>query len=422
MSAFPQMTTVRQQFGSGPPLDLTAALTRLSKEISHHAEPGARIAVAVGSRGIANLRTIVAGVLDALRSAGAEPFIVPAMGSHGGATPAGQAEILAGYGVSEKDLGTPVRAEMDVTRLGRTDDGYEVLFSRVAAEADGVLLINRIKPHTDFSGTFGSGILKMLVVGLGKRDGAARFHAYSGRHGYERALRSLVRVVLKSIRVLGGVALIEDQRHETARVEFLAPENLERAEENLFLEAKRLMPRLPFQDIDLLIVDQLGKNISGSGMDPNIIGRSVHGYSSFLGDTTRATPAIHRIFVRGLTPETHGNAIGLGMADLTTTRLVRSIDQGVTFINALTALTVQSAKVPIHFDTDREAIGQALATLGLDDPSRARIVRIADTLSLEKMEISDVYLDRLAEMPQLLPLGKAVPMRVDSQGNLLSID
>jgi hypothetical protein len=253
---------------------------------------------------------------------------------------------------------------------------------------------------------------------LGKRVGAANYHVAATRLGYEQTLRSIARVTFRSAPILCGLAIVENQRHETARLALVAPAELEPREEQLCREAKELMPKLPFDDIDLLIIDHLGKNISGAGMDPNIIGRGVHGYSSFLGQTDAPAPRIKRIFVRDLTPESHGNAIGIGFADLTTTRLVEAMDRRVTYVNALTSLTPNGAKIPIHFDTDREAIERGLNSLGLSDPAQARVVRIADTLSLERVEISEALVSQLAGRPDLEPDGAAAALGFDTTDNL----
>lgn len=418
---FPRMFSVRQNFPVTPPLDLKSAVETEFAKIRGGIKPGNKIAVAVGSRGITSLDKIVRELVRLLKSAGAEVFIVPAMGSHAGATPEGQTEILAGYGVSKAALGVPVRAAMDVRVIGKTEDGLDIQFSAEALRADGIIVVNRIKPHTDFAGGIGSGLLKMIVVGLGKRAGAAAYHLESSRLGYERVLRTIARESLRLAPILGGLGIVENQRHETARLEFLSRDEIERGEERLFLEAKRLMPKLPFDDIDLLIVDRIGKNISGSGMDPNIIGRGVHGYLSSLGNQHHLTPFIRRLFVRGLTPETHGNAIGIGLADLTTTRLVREMDKPVTYINSLTSLTPNCAKIPIHFDTDREAIAAALRSIGLPDARTARVIRIADTLSLEQMQISEAYAEPLKQLSTLTQTSAPVEMLFDREGNLLPL-
>lgn len=417
-SPFPRMLRARQLFSLPPPLALPQALEQELARFRPLLQPGARIAVGVGSRGISNLQAIVRGTVDLLKAAGTQPFIVPAMGSHGGATPAGQLELLAEYGITEAALDVPIRAAMEADCIGQTADGTSVFFSREARQAQGVIVINRVKPHTDFaSDTIGSGLLKMLVVGLGKRQGAANYHTFSSRIGYEHMLRTSARITLREAPILGGLAIVEDQRHDTARLAAVFPAEMEAREAELFREAKRLMPQLPFADIDLLILDRIGKNISGSGMDPNVIGRSLHGYCALLSD--RSThPVIRRIFVRELTPESHGNGVGVGLADFTTSRLVRSIDAPVTYLNALTAMSVQSVKIPIHFETDREAIARALDTLALPDPTRAKVVRIQDTLSLETLEISEAYEPELAGRADLETAEAPIPMAFDEHDNL----
>jgi hypothetical protein len=417
-TAFPRMLRLRQKFPVAPRLDVAQTVRDEMAVVGSSLKPGRRVAVAVGSRGITNLQEIVSAVLQSLQSVGAAPFIIPAMGSHGGATPEGQSELLAEYGITERELGVPVHAAMEVERIGVTPEGVEVCCSVEAMRADGIVMVNRIKPHTDFSGRIGSGILKMAVIGLGKRIGAASYHLASSRFGYEEMLRSISRVILQTAPILCGVAIVENQRHQTARIAVLPRAEVEAREEELFLEAKRLMPKLPFDDIDLLIVDRLGKNISGSGVDPNVIGRSVHGYSSFLGQKGLSAPRIKRIFVRDLSPETHGNAIGMGFADLTTTRLVQAMDRRVTYVNALTSLTPNSVKIPIHFDTDREALAWGLDSLGIVDPSQLRVVRIQDTLTLEETEVSEAYLPALAGRSDLVAESEARDMHFNLAGNL----
>ena len=414
----PRFIRVRQKFPPSAPVDIVGTLRREFERVRPRVKPGARVAVAVGSRGIANLDTLVGAVIEELRRAGAAPFIVPAMGSHGGATPEGQARLLADYGVTEERMGAPIRAAMGTERLGVTADGVEVLWSAEALRSDGVVVVNRVKPHTDFhSETLGSGLFKMLVVGLGKQAGAANFHAAAMRLGYEQVLRTVAKVTLAAAPVLCGVAVVENQFHDTARLEVLLPNEIESREPDLFRDARRLMPRLPFDDIDLLIVDRTGKNISGAGMDPNVTGRGIHGYSASLGES-KTKPVVRRLFVRDLTPESHGNAVGVGLADFTTTRLVRAMDERVTFMNALTALSLQSVKVPIHFESDRECVGRALESLALADTRRAKVTRIADTLSLERVQASEAYLEEVRGRADLEAEGNLEEMRFDAAGNL----
>jgi hypothetical protein len=318
-------------------------------------------------------------------------------------------------------MGAPIIADMETEVIGRTADGVDVRASVPAVRADGIVVINRIKPHTDFySTTIGSGIRKMLVIGLGKREGAAAFHVAASRFGYENVLCTASAVILAKLPVLAGLAVVENHRHETARIACLLRDEIPVREPELFTESSRLMPRLPFDDIDLLIVDQIGKNISGAGMDPNITGRSVHGYISLLGERS-SQPVVRRLFVRELTPETHGNAIGIGLADFTTTRLVQGMDARVTSINAMTSLTVHTAKVPIHFVTDREALARAMDTLALEAPSKAKIVRIRDTLSLEQCEVSEAFGPLIRERTDLQLLNGWSDLRFGPDDNLLPL-
>ena len=424
--SLPRLIPVHQTFSQSPSLDLRLTIeSQLESKLSDsQVAPGSRIAVAVGSRGITSLREIVSLVVEWLRQRGAKPFIVPAMGSHGGATPKGQAEILAGYGVSDVALGVPVCASMEVEGLGRTGDSVEVYFSAEALAADGIVVINRVKPHTDFAARIGSGILKMISIGLGKHTGASTVHAAAMSLGYEHVIRTVARRIFERAPVLAGVAILEGPGHETVKIEVLGPAEIEAGEEELYLEARALMPRLPFDAIDLLIVDRMGKNISGTGMDPNVIGRRVHGYSTLFSEQRAAAlglPVIRRIFVRELTPESHGNAIGIGLADFTTRRLIEAMDREVTSINALTALSLHLAKTPMYFDSDREAIEQALVSACLASTAEARVVRIVDTLSLEKVEVSEAYASDFSQRPQIEPLAGAREMVFDRCENLLPL-
>lgn len=418
MSPFPRVIRVRQIFPPTAPVDIESTVATEFAKLRPGVRRQARIAVGVGSRGITGLRAIVAAVLRQLRAAGADPFIVPAMGSHGGATPDGQREVLATYDITEATMGVPILASLDVQQIGTTAEGAPVFCSTDALAADGIILINRIKPHTDFRGTLGSGLLKMSVIGLGKRTGAAAMHSAASRIGHERAIRSMARVLLARTPILGGLAILENAFHETARLVAIPGAAMETAEDPLLHEARALMPRLPFEEIDLLIVDRIGKNISGSGMDPNVTNRWVQGYASALVRDGGDAPFIRRIFVRDLTAETHGNGIGIGLADLTTSRLVRQLDMRITGINALTSLTPNTAKIPIYFDTDREAIERALDSVGLEDVRSARLVRIADTLSVVEMEVSERLWNETRDNPALTALTEARDLQFDADGNL----
>jgi hypothetical protein len=385
----PGFLRVRQLFPVAPELDIEYAVRTEVAKLAGSVRRMDRIAIGVGSRGISNLSMIVKHTIDAIRDLGAKPFIIPAMGSHGGATPAGQRELLASYGIIESSMGVPILDSLDVQPIGTNEDGITAYCSTEALKADGILLINRIKPHTDFFGTLGSGLLKMSVIGLGKQRGAAAMHLGAMQFGYERTIRSLAKVVLQSTPILGGIAILENQRHQTAKLQGVRKDEMNDVENGLLVQAKELMPTLPFDEIDLLIVDAIGKNISGAGMDPNVINRSIHGYDSSSARGDRPVPFIRRIFVRGLTPESHGNAIGIGMADAITSKLMAEANMKITQINALTSLTPQSAKVPLTFESELEAIECMLKSLPISDMRHARIVRIANTLEIAEMDISE---------------------------------
>ena len=417
----PRMVEVRQSFPPSRQLDFPGLLERQFAErgIREKIRPGMTIAVGVGSRGISNLKEIVKATVDPLKSAGARPFVVPAMGSHGGATPEGQTKVLAEFGVTPEYVGAPIEASMEVRSLGKALDGHEVLFSTAALAADGIVAINRVKPHTDFRGALGSGVLKMLTIGFGKQAGANSAHRALVRLGHETVIREFSKLILASVPVLCGVAIVEDQRHETAELEVLRPDEMVDAEERLLEKARGLMASLPLEEIDLLIIDEIGKEISGAGMDPNVTGRDGSGYSdSLLAKSGWAPPNVIRILVRNLSAATNGNGIGIGMADFTTTRAVKALDLRYTYMNALTSLKLLGSKIPIHFDSDREAIEQGLATLASTHPETLRVVRIADTLSLERLLVSEGCLALLAGRPGIEVSGVPQPMQFDEDGNL----
>jgi Lactate racemase N-terminal domain len=419
----PRMIDIERHYPASRSWDFHKELSRQFAESGalSQLKPGARVAVAVGSRGITNLCEIVAAVIGELRRAGAEPFVMPAMGSHGGATPGGQTQVLAEYGITSQSLGVSIEAQMEVRRIGTSENGVEVFISEAAWAADGIVVINRIKPHTDFSGSVGSGILKMIAIGLGKQRGAAACHAAATHLGHEAVIRAVAKTTLGTGRVLCAVAIVEDQNHQTADMRVLRPERIVEEEEKLFVKASSLMPALPLEEVDLLIVDFIGKDISGAGMDPNIIGRSVHGYVSSLRANGGGKKRVSRIFVRDLTSATNGNAIGIGLADFTTTRAVQHANWSVTYTNSLTAITPATAKIPIHFETDEECISQALASLALSSPSSARILRIANTLSLAQLQASEAYLEEISARTDLTVVRPAHEMEFDHEHNLLPL-
>jgi len=418
----PKLIEVRQAYPASPRLEFQRLLAeQFDKEgLNRKILPGMRVAVGVGSRGISNLKEIVEAAIRVLTAAGAQPFVIPAMGSHGGATPEGQTNVLAEYGITAQSLGVPIDADMEVTKIGTATGGREVVFSAAALRADGVVVINRIKPHTDFRGTLGSGIQKMLTIGFGKQIGAANAHRAAAHVGHEAAIREFARVALDKVPILCGIAILEDQHHQTAEIKVLRPEVIVSEEQVLLERARLLMPRLPLDEIDLLIVDQIGKEISGSGMDTNIIGRDITGYSTSLHSNGNK-PHIARIFVRDLSHATNGNGVGIGLADFTTDRLVKNLDLRSMYINATTSIGLNTAKIPIHFPSDREAIDEALGSLASSDPETIRIVRIANTLSLERMLVSECCSKILESWPGVTIGGQARPIQFDQAGNLLPL-
>lgn len=414
-STWPQMFHLHQCYPPSRALDVKALLHDGfdSKSLASQIKPGMRVAVGVGSRGITNLPEIVSAVLNFLRAYGAEPFVIPAMGSHGGATPQGQQNMLAGFGITP-ETHAPFDTSMDVDQIGTFGDGYPIVFSRAALEADAIVILNRIKPHTDFHGNLGSGIQKMLVIGFGKHAGAANAHRVAMKLGHEAVIRETAKIILDKVPVLFAVAILEDQHHQTHDLRVLRSDEILKEEDALFVQSQQLLPRLPFPNIDLLIVDELGKEISGTGMDTNVIGRSVFGYiSSLQPQGTLQQPHISRIFVRDLTAATRGNAIGIGLADFTTTRLVNAINRDYTYTNSLTSLGLECAKIPFYYDTDREALERALGSLFDQSTNALRIVRIKNTLELDHMLVSE---------PLTRDIDPSRPVTIDPQPQTLDFD
>jgi hypothetical protein len=420
---FPKMLEMGQTYPPSQKLDFHSLIDHqfAQKGLRDKIKPGMRIALGVGSRGITNLKEIVQAALRVLVKAGASPFIVPAMGSHGGATPEGQLQVLADYGITPESVGVPIEASMEVRKIGTAFDGLDVVMSVPAFAADGIVVLNRVKPHTDFRGNLGSGIQKMLVIGFGKQVGASNAHRAAAHLGYEVVFREFAKTILGAAPILCGIALLEDQHHQTAEIEVLPPGTIVHEEDRLFKKAQSLLARLPFEDIDLLIIDRMGKDISGAGMDTNVIGRDIGGYISSLHPDGPVTPRVARIFVRDLTPASKGNGVGIGMADFTTARLVKSLNLKYTYMNGLTSLGLQPAKIPIYFDSDREAIEAALASLAVPDTEKVRVVRIVDTLNLARFQMSESYQSVINGHSGVTTLGTAREMQFDAAANLLPL-
>ena len=368
--------------------------------------PTGSVAIGVGSRGVARIGEIVVALVEVLKESGVEPFVVPAMGSHGASTAKGQATVLAHLGISEEKVGCPVKATMEAVRIGATPAGVDVYMDRNAWEADSVIVVNRVKPHTAFRGSVESGPTKMLAIGLGKQRGAHSIHS-AGWGGIHRTLPDAARVAVESGKVVFGLATVENADEEPCRVVAIPASDLETGEAPLLEEAKRNLARLPFDEIDVLVVDEIGKNISGDGADPNVTGRY---------PTTAASggPQVERMVFLSLTEETGGNANGLGMADVVTERLASAMNRSATYMNALTSTTPQPVKIPMVMKDERCAIAAALTMCAGVKAPEARLVRIKNTLELRRMWVSEALLteveadERLSivEDPQPLSFGE----------------
>ena len=336
------------------------------------------------------------------------------MGSHGGGTADGQLSVLEHYGITEATMGCPIRATMEVVQVGESL-GLPVWLDAYAAEATWIGVVNRVKLHTDFKGSIESGLFKMMTIGLGKWKGAVQYHRANVNHGYETVITAVGREMLSKARIGFGLGIVENGHDETAHVEAFSPEALESGERRLLKNAREWMARLPFSPIDVLIVEEMGKNISGAGMDTNVIGRPSNPHEPFPAD-----PKILWIVALDLTEDSYGNAVGIGNADFTTRRLVEKIDMKPTLINAITACAPNGAKIPPTYDTEREAIETALSCIGLTPPERARVIRVKNTLMLGEIEVSEAFSPDLAKRPDLTPLGEPVPLTFDAAGQLAS--
>ena len=394
--------------------DLNMALKDSLDTIGAGIKQGTSTVITLGSRGIRGVDSVSRGLVRGIRNRGSRCTAVAAMGSHGGATSEGQRKLLAHLGITEESIGAPILTDMDVVELGRTPSGLIAYCDRNAAECDGILVINRIKPHTGFAEPFGSGMLKMLAVGLGKVPGAAQIHR-QGPAQMAQAIEDIARVFIDSGKVIGGLAIIENAYDETAEIVAVRPEEMIEKEKELFQRAKAMMPRLPVEDIDVLIVDEIGKNYSGSGMDVNVIGRW-----RLPGMPEPTSPRVQRIVALRLSPESDGNAQGVGLADFVTRRLVDTMDPVNTYMNTITSTFLQRGFIPITMPTDRDAIAAALASLALPDASYARIVRIPNTLHLDRLWVSEPLLPELRGRSEIT-VGSSGPLRFTADGMLADL-
>lgn len=411
-TVLPKMVTVRQLLDHShiDPADLPELVRTELEPMRGRIRPGMSVAITCGSRGVCNIAVITRAIVDFVKSCGGQPFVFPAMGSHGGATAEGQREILRGYGVTEETMDCPIRATMEVVQVGETEEGMPVFVDRYAYEADGIILCGRVKAHTAFRGPYESGILKMSVIGLGKQHGAEHVHQ-DGFSDLGRLLPMIARVVFDKTNILGAVAVAENAFDQTCIVEGLLKEEIFEKEPDILRRSKERLGRIFFDDIDVLVVDRLGKDISGDGMDPNITGR-------FAVPYIESEKKVQHIAVLDLTEETHGNCNGLGLADVTTRRLVEKIDVDCTYPNVVTSTVLCTPKIPLFAHSDRACIQIALKTCNYIDRENPRIVHIKDTMRLEEIEISQAMLEEARANEHIQILGEPHDWPFDEEGNL----
>lgn len=408
----PRMIPIRQRFDPSRIADVAEALRKALGEsgVCGRIRPGMRVAVTAGSRGIANIPVILQALAAELTRAGARPFIIPAMGSHGGATAQGQLEVLRSLGITEETVGCPIRSSMEVMRIGQTAEGHPVQIDAWAAKADGIVVVNRVKPHTSFTGPYESGLMKMMAIGLAKQAGAEVCH----QEGYGKIagnIETYGKAILNFGRILFGVALLENAYEQTCEIAAMPGEEIPLREPALLDRARGLMPGILFSDVDVLVVDRMGKNISGLGMDPHVTGCFATPYAS-------GPPRPQKLAVLDLTEETHGNANGIGVADVTTRRLFEKMVPEVTYPNAITATLTQAVRIPMVMENQRLAIQAAVKTAAGFEKEKIRLVRIADTLHLSEIEISESMLPEALQNSRVQVLGPAAELVFDEGGNL----
>lgn len=415
---YPEMFRIRQNIQAPRVVDIEKEMDRQLApiEAATRVNPGSSIAITAGSRGIANIDRVLKRLVDHLRQWGAKPFIVPAMGSHGGATAEGQVKVLESLNITEAHIGAPVRASMEVTEIARSEFGFPVLVDRLAAAADGLVVVNRIKPHTEFEGPIESGLMKMMAIGMGNHQGCFQVHKQTVNHGYRRVIPAIGRTILKTLPVLFGIGIVENIYDETAYIRAIPAEDIYDQEKALLTQAKQLMAQLPVDRLDVLIVDEIGKNISGTGMDTNVIGRIM-----FIGEKEPDGPTITRIVALDITDASHGNAVGIGLADYTVQRLVDKLDLAAVATNAITAMTPEKGRIPIALPTDREAVEAALHTIGAVDPANARIAHIKNTLEMSQLDVSAAVFKDLETSSHLELVSELGALRFDDRGELAPV-
>lgn len=417
-NAFPRFFRVKQRFDDSKIDDLNRAVshaieTSLPMQL-RRIQQGERVAIAIGSRGISRLAILAKSVVDAVYKFGGIPFIFPAMGSHGGASAEGQAAVLASYGVTAEAMNCEICASMETVCVGTTSVGVSVHVDAHALKANHVIVVNRVKPHTRISGSYESGLVKMMLIGMGKHAGAAEYHRAMTRQTFDEIVREAAPMVLSQASILLGVAVVENAFDEIAHVEAIEADQILNREPELLDIARRRMPRLPFDHADLVMIDRIGKNISGSGLDTNVVGRKFNDKTAGPNEW----PKIQQIFVRGLTPETKGNASGIGIAEYCRSRVVRDMDVEVTRINCLTALHVTAAAIPVHWETDNEVLRIAADQSGRGSAQEFRCMWIPDTLHVGEVMCSEFYWENAKLRDDLEILTESTELRWRSDENL----
>ena len=412
---FPQMALVEQQFDRQEVDDLEASIVDQvsTLNLGSRIKDGESIAITAGSRGIANIDNVIRVVVEELKKLGGQPFVFPAMGSHGGATAEGQIKVLASLGITEDFIKCPVKSEMEPDYLGTTSGDYPIYVDRNAMAADHIVVINRIKVHTKFEGPLESGLMKMMAIGMGKQKGASYYHKAAVRLSFPEIIKTVGLEIIRRCPILFGLGIVENAFHQICQVKALLPDEIHEGEQELLKISKRRMARLPFDDIDILVVDQIGKDISGIGMDSNVTGRN----RDLIGDfTTR--PRTKRVYVRDLTDASEGNANGIGLADFTSTRLVDKMDRKKTYMNAITGISPEKAAIPLYLDCDREVLEAAISTIGDIPPAGARIVHIRNTNDIHRISVSEAYIDEIKANPDLTVRGEWRSVHFDDLGNI----
>lgn len=413
--SLPQMLLVKQNFPDRRIADIPGTVTKELQDagFGNGLGAGASVAIGVGSRGISNIATIVKAVVAFWQAKGMNPFIFPAMGSHGAATAEGQADVLAHYGIDEQTMGCPVKSSLDVISLGKTPEGIEAFLDKYASGADGIMLVGRVKQHTDFEGKIESGLFKMMAIGLGKWSGAKNYHTHAYRLGMENVIRSVGKQVLGSGKILGGMAILEDAYHNTAQLTAVPVGRMLEMEEGLLEVCKSWAPSLPC-DLDIIMINEIGKHISGAGMDTKVVNRGTAGeYNPW-----RNTPKMERIYLRDLSSLSYGNGVGFGLADVVHDRLLAKLDPTPTWINALTASTPGAAKTPIHWSTDLECLNRIALTVGKHNVAEVRLGWIHNTLELGLLGLSSNMRAEIEANPRLEILQGEHDLPFDADGNL----